>query len=316
MLLFDGTNHPGAATVIADGLDGAALYVGTPTSVKDATAAQYADYKSHHLATLLVYEHATNDISGGSAGGATHAKAFLSDAHAKAMSVADPACAAVDEHVAAANLPLAVSYLRGFRAALISGGWIGPIGVYGFPETLKACHDAGIADWYWGAGRRADQPSYTNVWQDNTGTIQVGGATDDKDWVLIPLPTTTEDPVSVTDADVADIWGYENPKTDSHDMHQSLRNAEDNSATAVSTLAALKVQVTALQGALSNEQAAILAALASADNDVKTGAAQIIAALSSAGGIDVGQLASNLAPLLNSNEAGEFMAALRAQFAK
>lgn len=316
MLLFDGTNHPGAATVIADGLDGAALYVGTPTSVKDATAAQYADYKSHHLATLLVYEHTTNDISGGATSGAAHARAFLADAHAKAMSVADPACAAVDEHVTAANLPLAVAYLRGFRAALIEGGWIGPIGVYGFPEALKACHDAGIADWYWGAGRRADQPSYTNVWQDNTGTIQVGGATDDKDWVLIPLPTTTEEPVAVTDADVADIWGYQNTSStsnDPHDMHQALKNAEANSAAAVSAIGALKAQI---QGAITSEQAAILAAIANADTDVKSGAAQVLAALASAGGIDVGQLASALAPLLNSSEAAEFMDALRAQLAK
>ena len=73
--LFDGINHPDAATVAADGLIGALLYLGTPGSPKDVTAAQYAGYKAHGLWTLLCYEHTTTDISGGANAGIASANA-------------------------------------------------------------------------------------------------------------------------------------------------------------------------------------------------------------------------------------------------
>lgn len=188
--LFDGTNHPSAETLIADGLAGALVYAGTPASTlgKDVTADQYADYKAHGLLVMLVYESSSDDIAGGTVAGARHAHDFFVDCHAKGVDVHDPACAAVDEHLAAGDLPTAVAYQRAFRDTLRSLGWTGPIGGYGFPEVLDAFHTAGVADWYWGCGRRADQPPYVNVWQDNTGTILVGGAADDQDWVLTPLP--------------------------------------------------------------------------------------------------------------------------------
>lgn len=190
MRFFDGTNHPASATVIADQFDGAALYAGTPASLtgKDFTAAQYADYKAHGLFTILVYESQAGDFLGGALAGTQHARDLWTDCISKHVDPRDPVCATVDEHVAAANLPLAVAYQRAFRDELRALGWSGAIGVYGFPETLLACRNAGVADWYWGCGTRSAQPPYTNVWQDNTGTVVVGGAQDDIDWILIPLP--------------------------------------------------------------------------------------------------------------------------------
>lgn len=191
MEFFDGINHPSAATVIADGLSGGMLYAGMPADSlgKDFTAAQYADYKAHGLFIALVYESVAGDFLGGTAAGTAHAQALWNDCAAKGVAVSHPACSTVDEHVAAGELPTVVAYQHAFRDELRALGWTGPIGIYGFPETTTACHDAGVADWFWGAGTRSAQPAYLNVWQDNTGTIQVGGSADDRDWVLVPLPT-------------------------------------------------------------------------------------------------------------------------------
>lgn len=196
MRFFDGTNHPPATTVIADGFQGAMLYAGTPASLtgKDFTGAQYADYKAHGLYTILCFESTASDFAGGAAAGAAHARALWADCAAKGVDVRDPVCSTVDMHVAIASLRTAVAYQRAFRDTLRSLGWLGPIGIYGFPECLIACHDAEVADWYWGAGTRSSQPSYTNVWQDNTQTIMVGGSPDDIDWVLIELPSQPNPP--------------------------------------------------------------------------------------------------------------------------
>lgn len=60
----------------------------------------------------------------------------------------------------------------------------------------------------------------------------------------------------LTDADAITIWGYENPKAgDTHDMHQTLRNAESSSAAAVATLKTLAAQVDALTRAVAALQA-------------------------------------------------------------
>lgn len=186
-ILFDGTNHPSAQQVIDADCGGCLMYGGTPQYAKNFTAAQYRDYKSNGLLTLFAFEVDANDMNGGSAAGVQHARALISDLRSKGVDEHEPVCATVDKHVAAANIPLAVAYQRGFRDAVRATGWLGPVGGYGFSEFLIAIHDAGVADWYWGAGARSSMPAYTNIWQDNTRTILVGGSADDPDWVLIQL---------------------------------------------------------------------------------------------------------------------------------
>lgn len=271
-IIFDGTNHPPAATLIADGLAGGLLYCGTPASAKDFTAAQYADYKAHKLITIFGYEHLTTDISGGYAAGLAHASDFLADARAKHVDLGEPALSAVDEHVTAANIPLAMQYQDGFRAGLRAGGWQGPIGIYGFSEVLIAAHQRGNADFYFGAGSRSSMPPYTNLWQDNTQTIQVGGSPDDRDVVLIPLPSSSsleEDTVPLTPADIAAVAhavaAYKNPDDPKDvDLHQ---HAVDGTA-ALNAVLAVGVQVTAIQGSLSTRDAALLAAIQAAGQHV------------------------------------------------
>src|ERR1700749_1282909 len=143
LAIFDGINHPDAATVLADGLAGALLYAGTPNSAKNVTAAQYADYAAHQLLVILAFEHLATDISGGAAAGARNAHALAVDAAAKHIPFSVPALATIDEHVSAADIAGAMAYQSSFRGALKQMGWTGPIGIYGFSEVLEAAHRAG-----------------------------------------------------------------------------------------------------------------------------------------------------------------------------
>jgi hypothetical protein len=255
---FDGITHPPASTVIADGLDGGMLYLGTPSSGKDLTAAQYADYKAHGLLTAVGFEHVTTDWQGGAAAGKANAAAFLADAHAKGVSPDDPFWVAIDMHVAASDLPTVVAYVRAYVAAVRAGEWRGRAGGYGFPEVTTALHAAGVVDWYWGAGRRADQPAFINIWQDNTQTIQVGGSTDDEDWVLIAIPEETDmtDPGKLPDADTGGGTRW-------HDIlnlfQQFTAGGRNQVPVITSGIAALKSELDALPAELKADLEASLA---------------------------------------------------------
>lgn len=272
MKFFDGINHPSAATVIADGLDGGMLYLGTPASGKDVTAAQYRDYKAHHLKTIVGFEHVITDWLGGAAAGRRNAAAFLADARAKGVDPDDPFWVAIDMHVTAGDLPTVVAYVRAFVATVRAGGWRGPAGGYGFPEVTTALHAARVVDWYWGAGRRADQPPFVNVWQDNTQTILVGGSRDDEDWVLIPIPTEEDD-----------VTNFNSPDTDpgpghyGHDLlnvDQLANNADYGFKALAAKLDAVPAAVHGLDVHTSAQFAAVadqIAALAAAVKSI-TGA--------------------------------------------
>jgi glycoside hydrolase-like protein len=196
MVMFaDELGRPSAVDLIKAGFDGVILYAGTPAAAsgKDFTTAQYQDYLAHGLQILYVYELGTNDIIGGAELGQAHALDLIADLQAKGASPGYPACAAVDEHVSAANLGLAVEYQRGFFLALKKAGYFGPVGVYGFPEVTTAVHAASpgpIAEWYWGCGSHSAQPSFINIYQSNAGTVTVDSIPVDEDEVLIPVATS------------------------------------------------------------------------------------------------------------------------------
>lgn len=283
MRLFDGINHPSAQQVIAAGCQGALLYAGTPGDSlgKDFTGAQYQDYETAGLVCVFVFEHTANDMAGGHAGGWGNAGALLADLQAKGVDPACPVCSTVDEHVSAANIPLAVAYQAGFYQCVKANSWAAPTGVYGFAETLTACHDAGCADWYWGAGQRSLLPAFTNVWQDNTGSILVGGSVDDSDWILIPLPAPGgnmewTDPLPLPGAPVGPGGSMAAQQILAELTRLIPGIAGEHPDGDVITwwraeFAALSAQVAAVQGALSSDEAAILAAIGGVDSDVKAG---------------------------------------------
>lgn len=267
--IADGINHPSAATLAADGAAGWMGYVGTPSSPKNMTAAQYADYKAHKppLLLLFVYERLTTDISGGGLAGAAHAMAFLQDARRLRIAFTENALAAVDEHVSAANMTKFVAYQRSFRNTLKGLGWKGNIGVYGFSEVIKKAHEEGIADFYVGAGRLADLPPYTNIWQDNTQTVLVGGSHDDKDWIRVPLPSATAPvptPPKETDVDFNDLVPLNpEPGTVGAAMRSLLagQTGKWNAGAIAENTYLARQGIDKINGALTTNQAAVLAAL-------------------------------------------------------
>lgn len=279
--LFDGINHPTAQQVIASGAIGALLYGGTPADSlgKDFTAAQYADYKAHGLLCAFVFEATANDMAGGFGAGSAHAAALLADLRAKGVATTEPVGATVDEHVTAANIPLAMQYQNGFWSSVKASGWSGPVGIYGFAEVLIACHNTGHADWYWGAGQRSLLPLYTNVWQDNTGVINVGGSADDKDWILIPLPQG---------GTMTDLTSPAAPETpDGKPALAGITYAGELDAITEALLLGAGGGPTWPAGPgllqrvadLATGQAAILAAIQGTDVDVKAGVAQLATAV-------------------------------------
>lgn len=193
---IDGTNHPSAKDVEAAGAQGVIMYIGSPASAlgKDATSAQYQDYVVAGLERLFVYELGSNDISGGLVAGQQHAVDAFADARIKGISMGSPIAAAIDEHVAAANIPLVIQYQTGFITRLKQLGWFGPVGMYGFPEVTTAVHDnpTVIAQWYWGCGSLAAQPEFITIWQSNQGTVTIEGAQDDWDIEQTPIEGTDD----------------------------------------------------------------------------------------------------------------------------
>ncbi|HEX3778450.1 MAG TPA: hypothetical protein VHX38_02200 [Pseudonocardiaceae bacterium] len=128
-------------------------------------------------------------------------------------------------------------------------------------------------------------------------TVTVSGVLGDVDIVLRKDWNST---MATLDADdlkavALAVAGYSNANQPADvDAHQHWQNA----TAALQGVTALKMQITALSGALSNEQAAILAAV-----HTQPGLP-----------VDVGALASALAPLLNQNEGAQLVAALRQVF--
>jgi hypothetical protein len=188
--VFDGTNHPSSATVVADKFAGAALYLGTPASAlgKDVTADQYSDYVSAGLFMILMYENLATDINSGAAGGAAHAQDFWNDAVAKGTGGYWPAECCIDEHLAADQLSAAAAYVAGFHNQLRALGWRGMVGVYGFPEVTAYVAAHAPVDFYHGCGSQSAQPSgLIHLWQDNNTSATVGGAKDDVNHCWKPL---------------------------------------------------------------------------------------------------------------------------------
>lgn len=316
---FDGTNHPGALTALTDGFQGAFLYGGTPDSVtgKDFTAAQYLDYRSHGLFCVFMYEHGADDATAHSASteyadGIAHAQALLADLRSKGVASTEPVESTCDEHLTAAQVSQAVRYQAGFYRTIKESGWLGPVGAYGFPEFLTAVRSAGVADWFHGCGPRSAQPAWVNVWQDNTGTYLVGGAPDDADWVQIPLPSPAGTPAlqhrgdtmliqappelfntqaisdgglkTNLDAATAGADGTVFPRLPVTTQVWNQLEARTAAVDALpAAVAALSAKVDALGGALSNDEAVLLAA---------------VKAQPTGGQVDVAALATALAPLL------------------
>lgn len=181
----DCVGHPSGAALKAAGFAGIFLYVGTPGRAKNATGPIYRDYLLSGLQVACVYENTADDISSGA--GAAHAEAAVADMRSMGMPETTPLAAAADQHLAAGQIPTAVSYQAQFHAAARNAGWVGPIGGYGFSEFTHAVSIAGVAEWLWQCGSASALWPGVTFWQRNTGTTTVAGVQVDINDQLLPI---------------------------------------------------------------------------------------------------------------------------------
>lgn len=185
-----GDGYPSGAEIAAAGVAGVIGYVGTPGRRKNLTSAVVADYRTHGVSILAVYEDTANDVAAGRSAGVGHAQAALADMRAMGLPDTTPVCAAADEHLTAAMIPTATAYQAGFYSTVRASEWAGPVGGYGFSEFIAAIRTGHIVDWTWQCGAHPSAGSGVNVWQRNGSNgeltqMTVGGITVDIDDLLV-----------------------------------------------------------------------------------------------------------------------------------
>jgi hypothetical protein len=309
------------AAMSAAGITGAIRYVGIGGAGKRLTHAEYADHVAHGRQTIAVVEKTTTDADGGAAAGTTNARAALAD-----LATITAGLAPI-RYVFMANdqnrsTTTEVAYVRAASAVLTPAGYV--VGPYGFGTFLAACAAVGLCPIGWQAGpapSRTGTAALATFWQRQGGPVQpadgpttpvtrvISGVTCDLSNQLKGLPDMTS---ALTDQQASQLLGlFEAMFTGSHD-------GVGNYPPIVHTLQTFGVQLAAIQGALSKEEADLLAAVAGVDADTKAAVAQIAAAIQTvqAGG-DITVLAAAIAAAMPPQATPEdFVAALRGQLDK
>ncbi|WP_033290344.1 glycoside hydrolase domain-containing protein [Amycolatopsis jejuensis] len=191
--------RPGSSALRSAGFGGAIRYAGLGRGPKRLTGGEYRELVDGGVTVALVIEQGTDDAWGSPgdddfARGVAFGQAGLADA--RGMGIPDSvlmACAA-DQHAAPHQLDDVVQFARGFTSVVGRNR----AGFYGFSETLRAVHDAGIVSWYWRCGSQptAAERTWTNLWQRNDGTVSVAGIPCDINEEYLPLPTGGAAPVA------------------------------------------------------------------------------------------------------------------------
>lgn len=258
---------PGAAALKAAGFVGVLRYIGLGSEGKQIHRAEWEDYLRHGLLVLLVAELGTNDAWAALddyATGRARAELALADVRAEAPASVDPgrvriSCAADAHASSAGQISDAVAYSRGFASVL----GVGQSGFYGFVETSRAVHDADTVGWHWRCGSEPSEldKRWVNFWQRNRPptAVVINGTTCDINETLAPL----EDDV-LTTADGTVKWEAINPydqtTVESHSVAQWLGSAEFRSRRFDELLNQLVAKVDAGFGALTDDEAKIIAA--------------------------------------------------------
>lgn len=265
------------AAMAAAGITGAIRYVGIGGSAKRLTHAEYADHVAHGRQTIAVVEMGTTDADGGAAKGTVNAKAALADLAVETAGLPPIPCVfmANDQNKSTST---EVAYVRAASAVLTPAGHT--VGPYGFGAFLLACAAAGLCPIGWQAGpapSRTGTAALATFWQRQGGAVKpadgptspvnrvVGGVSCDLNNQLKELPD-----MAVTAADAKTL--LQTPLTDGsltedpfHILAWLYEVLQGNGGPAI---AALAKQITAVQGALSKEEADLLAALQTAGQHV------------------------------------------------
>lgn len=274
--------RPGGAALKAAGVTGVLRYLWAGSSSKLITAAEYQDLVANGIRVALVVEQSVDDAwkaVDDYAQGQSWASSARSTARALGIPDTVPIAAAADAHASGSQITDAVAYVKGFRDVL----GLQRTGIYGFREVVTAVRSAGVASWFWlcGSAPSTSDQTWLHFWQRNDGTTTVSGVTADINVQYQPLPQEiTVDwsdtigtrpggtPVKAGDA-LANLYlgayygGGDAGKSAVYPTVNNLVTKIDNLVTQINGVA---VQVIQLTGAETQEQQAVLAAIA----DVKT----------------------------------------------
>jgi hypothetical protein len=278
--------RPGGAALQRAGMRFACRYLSHDTTGKNLGRAEANDLAAHGVSCVVVWETTQKRAAAGRAAGVDDAKDAVKQAAAAGMPAGRPIYFAVDYDAPEKDQPEIDAYFRGV-ASVIGVSRTGAYGGYWPLSRLKA---AKLAAWFWqtdawsGSNRLAGR----NLHQ-HAATIRIGGVSCDKDTALTtdfgqwmpgitppPVPAPTPDVLEDTMPTPAELWAYKNTKSgDTHDMHQSLRNAEDTAAEALAQSRQNGAGLTAL--------AAKVDALAAPEIDYAKLAAALLAAVATKG---------------------------------
>ncbi|WP_406641328.1 glycoside hydrolase domain-containing protein [Amycolatopsis sp. WGS_07] len=168
--------RPSAAALRAAGFDGVIRYAGLGRSSKRLTSTEYRELVGGGVTVALVIELGTDDAWGSRtdddfARGVSFAQAGLADARGLGLPESTLMACAADKHALDFQIDDVVRFARGFTSVVGQHR----AGFYGFSETLRAVHDAGIVSWYWRCGSQptAAERTWTHLWQRNDGKTEV-----------------------------------------------------------------------------------------------------------------------------------------------
>lgn len=297
---FDAAGKPDPAQAKRQGFEGAFVYVGTPGFAKNCTTSYYRALVAAGLDVIAVVEHNQHDAELGAAAGDSYARAGLTDMAGMGFAAAVPLGVTADEHLTAGQIPTAVAF-QSAASRIIRPAGRRAMG-YGFSEFIRALRPAGLVDIEWQAGSLSLVDALVHFWQDNTGTEMIGPVVVDRDWLRRPLPGGD---MNLTDQ-------LPDPKTVAGDgtVQEALATVlygiggRRFGGALANAIASMQAQLTAIQGALTQEEADLLAAVKGV----------------TAGVVDVKTLAAALAPILvpllpAGATPAQFIAALGAQLA-
>lgn len=267
---YAGGTVPGAALRGA-GYVGAIRYVGIGSGAKRLTATELASHQTAGITVLGVAESTATEANNGFGAGVADAKAVL----------ADPLTATLPVIFATNDQPTYTSadvqYVAGFASVLGAAR----TGAYGFASFLTAVRAAGAATWFWQAG---DPPNLTgtdgwvHLWQRQgtpgngadgpavPTTLTVAGVSCDINNQLLDFPGA-DMPLTTADAQlVVNTWlntTVTDPNTQKPETLGATVIWENNRNISLinAAVATLAQQITAVTGALSQEEAALLAAI-------------------------------------------------------
>lgn len=200
-------SHPGGAALQKAGKKFACRYL-SPDSSKNLTRAEADDLAAHGVWCVVVYEATAKRALSGRAAGAADAKTAAAQATACGMPSSRPIYFAVDFDATEAQQTAINAYLDG--AASVLGR--DRVGIYGGYYPVKRALDAGKAKWAWQtiawSGGQWDPRAVIRQGAQTT----INGVSCDLDTALAadygqwtPGKTPEEDPVALTDADIAKV---------------------------------------------------------------------------------------------------------------